>query len=333
MSAKPAPLRDRPIGTRAEPVSLSDQMIQAAWAYYHDGMKQTEIASMLGVSRASVVNYLAEARQRGYVRVSMHPEVFVEHALARELCEAYGLAEVQITPVGVSPQATLIRVAKAAADWLPRLLSPGDSLGVSWGQTVFHVSEAMVRTHLPDLSVVQLVGSQVTPLGFAAETCSANLARGFQAECINLHAPLVLSSADLARQLSKEPVIAQQLRAVASCNKTIFAAGSCSESSHVVASGVVDAGQLRDYVARGATAVICGRFIDASGAPIPGEIDARMIGVTLEQMRGKAMGLLVASGPDRAAPAHAAILGGFATHLATCMDTARALLRLRNATT
>lgn len=303
-----------------------DLIALAAWGYYHDGLKQSEIAAMLQVSRASVVNYLAEARARGYVRVTMHPDVFHEHQLGTELAAATGLARVLVVPDGADAHSSLRRVAKATADWLPGLLGAGDRLGVSWGQTVFEVAEAASRTPKPGLTVVQLVGSLATPLGFAAEICSANLARQFQAECINLHAPLLLSSVALAQQLVQEPAIARQLRAVGQCNKTLFAAGSCAEDSHVVASGVVDRAQLRQYLKRGATAVICGRFIDADGVAIPGEMDARMVGVTLPQMTGKEMGLLVASGPDRAEPALAAIRGGYATHLATCARTARDML-------
>lgn len=306
--------------------ALSDLITRAAWAYYHDGVKQSDIAAMLKVSRASVVNYLAEARARGYVRVTMHPDVFLEHHLGTEIAEAFGLAQVMVVPEGASARSSLLRVAKAAADWLPALLSPGDRLGVSWGQTIFEVAQAASPAPVPDLTVVQLVGSPATPMGFAAETCSANIAQQLRARCINLHALLVLSSQALARQLAQEPVIAQQLEAIRSCNKTIFAAGSCAEDSHVVASGTVDRALLQRYLDQGAAAVICGRFIDAEGQPIPGEMDSRMLGVDLADMRGKETALLVASGPDRAAPACAAIQGGYATHLVTCAATARDLM-------
>ena len=136
-----------------------------------------------------------------------------------------------------------------------------------------------------------------------------------------------MSTSALAAQLAEEPVIAAQLKAVRTCNKTLFAAGSCTEGSHVVASGIVNRDQLKDYLKRGAAAVICGRFIDAEGHAIASDMDDRMIGASLEAMKNKEMGLLVASGPDRAGPAVAAIKGGYATHLATCASTAREMLQ------
>ena len=105
-----------PQADATQPLELSTQ---AAWAYYHDGMKQSDIATLLKVSRASVVNYLAEARARGYVRVTMHPDVFVEHQLGTELADAYGLQHALVVPDGASAQSSLQRVSKAAADWYP----------------------------------------------------------------------------------------------------------------------------------------------------------------------------------------------------------------------
>ncbi|WP_102108408.1 sugar-binding transcriptional regulator [Oceaniglobus roseus] len=303
------------------------QIAEAAWLYYHEDVNQGEIARRLNVSRATVVNWLAEARAKNLVRVSLRPEAFRERELAQDLAARFGLAAALVVPAGPNGEAAaLARVARVCADWLPELMQPGDRLGVSWGETVFLVSEAAERRVLPDLTVVQMVGSRATPLGFAAETCSANLARRFGATCINLHAPLVLSDADLAARLRAEPVIAEQLAAIAACNKTLFAAGSCTLDSHIVRIGVVSPEGLADYVARGAEAVICGRFIDAGGRPIPGEMDARMIGVELHTMPGKDHGILVSSGAAKVAPIRAALRGGFATHLVTCSETAQGLL-------
>jgi DNA-binding transcriptional regulator LsrR (DeoR family) len=58
------------------------------------------------------------------------------------------------------------------------------------------------------------------------------------------------------------------------------------------------------------------------------EVEDRMIGVTLDQMRGKDMALLVAAGPGRAGPAQAAIKGGFVTHLVTSAGVAQDLLEM-----
>lgn len=306
----------------------SDDLItEAAWLYYHDDLNQNEIAERMGLSRASVVNYLAEARARGWVKRYLDSDVFRGHHLAEALCDAYGLKDALIVPDGPD-DATRVggRVVQAAADWLPRLLAPGDQLGVSWGETVFRLAQAVPQQAIEDMTVVQLLGSRPATVGFTAETCTIQLAQRLGAHCINLHVPLLLSDKALCEMLRNEPVVAQQLQSVASCNKTVLACGTCADDAHIVRTGILSARDIAQCRQMGAVGVICGRLIDADGNPVQASVEERMIGVSLDQMRGKEMSLLIADGAGRAAPARAAILGGYATHLATSVSIARALL-------
>lgn len=307
----------------------ADLVIEAAWRYFHEGENQNEIADALGLSRGTVVNYLAEARAKQFVRVSLQPDVFREVQLARQVRDTFGLADAYVVPrhSEMTDREALKRVAQAAGDWLPGVLEPGDVLGVSWGETVYEVSLAVPNTRR-DVTVVQLVGSYPSPLGFAAETCSSNIAQRLEAHCINLNVPLLVSSAELADLLRAEPAIAAQLAAAKNCNKTLFAAGTCTVDSHVVKLGVVSPDQLESLCQQGAEAVIGGQFIDAEGRPIPMDVHRRMLSVELDQMKDKDMGILVSVGVDRAKSMVAAIRGRFVTHLITCSQTARALLDL-----
>lgn len=312
-------------------ISGESIVIEAAWMYYNDGLNQNEIATRLQVSRATVVSYLQEARERGYIRISLAPEVFTSHQLAQELRERFNLQAAYVVPGGVGDDDhSLMRVARGAAEWLPTLLKPGDRLGVAWGQTVYAVAEAIAKTRIPDVTVSQLVGSMATPYGFTAEVCSARVAQNLGAKCINLHAPAVLSDPDLAARLREEPLIRAQLEGLNLCNKAIFAAGSCGADSHVVSSGVASKEDLDWYVGQGATAVLCGRFINAQGVPIPGALDERMIGAATNKLLGLEIGLLVSDGAEKVVPMLSAIAGGYVTHLVTSDASARKMLETKD---
>ncbi|MGQ7848305.1 sugar-binding transcriptional regulator [Granulosicoccus sp. 3-233] len=304
-----------------------DAIVEAAWCYYHEGLNQSAIATKLGVSRASVVNYLAESRRRDFVRVTLDSNVFLYNQLAAELRHAFDLTQALVIPADeASSQRSFERVVRAASDWLPQLLDSGDMLGVAWGETIYRLSEIAPRLTLEELVIVQLVGSRPSALGFAAENCSATLAQRFGAQCINLHVPLLLSNSALCRQLIAEPVVAEQLQRVADCSKVIFAAGTCFDDSHIVRTGIISPKEIAGYRRKGAVGVICGRLIDIDGNAMAIPSEDRMIGVTLEQMREKELGLLVCAEPERASAARAAIAGGYVTHFACCSTTARLLL-------
>lgn len=308
-------------------VSGDNAVIEAAWMYYHENLNQNEIAERLHVSRATVVNYLQEARELGMIRLTMRPEVFTTHELAVDLRKKFDLKSAYIVPDTPSDNgADIERVAKGAAEWLPELLEQGDRLGVAWGQTIYALAEALEPISIDNLHVSQLVGSMTTPYGFTAEICSTRLSQKLGANCINLHVPAIVSDPDLAQRLRQEPIIRDQLAALSNCNKALFAIGTCTQESHVVVSGVASKELLESYVARGAIGVLCGQFIDAAGKPIDGPLSERLMSVSLSKLVGLDMGLLVSVGKDRVDGMIAACLGGYATHIVTDAATASAML-------
>ncbi|MBY5934904.1 sugar-binding transcriptional regulator [Tateyamaria omphalii] len=325
-----APLGKPRATQEATRLALRDDapFVEAAWLYYHEGLNQNDIAERMRISRASVVNYLNEARSRGWVRVHLDSDVFRGHRLAETLREAFGLAEALVVPDDPIDPTGASRVTRAAADWLPRLLEPGDRLGVSWGATVYQMAQQVPQLPVSDLTVIQLLGSRPAALGFAAEACTAMLAQKLGGQCINLHVPLILSDKTLRDALCNEPVVQRQLDALATCNKTVLACGTCDAEAHVVRTGILSAEEMALHRENGAQGVICARLIDAAGDPVVTEVEERMIGVSLDQMKGKEMSLLIAAGPGRARSARAALVGGYVTHLATSTRVAEQLLEM-----
>lgn len=308
-------------------VSGENAVIEVAWLYYHDGLNQKDIAEALGISRATVVNYLQEARERDLIRITLAAPAFTTHRLAVDLCRRFGLTAAYVVPdEGADTEALFTRVVQGAAGWLPDLLAPGDMLGVAWGRTVFDIAEACDPIRTQDTTVLQLVGSMATPYGFTAEACSTRLAQRLGARCLNLHAPAILSSADLAAALRAEPILRTQLAEIEKVTKLLFSVGTVLPDSHIMSSGLATPADLDHYVRHGAQGVICGRFVDAQGRGIPGPMEDRMIGIPLERLVGLPMGILVTPGHDKVAATLAAIRGGYVTHLVTGLTVAEALL-------
>ena len=321
----------RPIGDTAGRGSRQDDyIIEAAWLYFHDGLNQGDIAKRLDISRASVVNYLAEARRRDYVRITLDSDVFRTNQLASDLKQKFGIEDALVVPADtVSENRSFERVIRAASDWLPQFLDPGDHLGVAWGETIYRLAEVAPKLALRDLTILQLLGSKSAEIGFAAENCAVSLAQRFGAQCANLHAPLLLSTTELCESLKGEPMIAQQLRMIADCRKVIFAAGTTDADSHIAMTGLLNQDELSEMRARGASGVICGRIIDHNGTPMPAPNEDRMIGVSLDQMRAKEMAMLVSAGLDRVSAVRAGMRRGYVTPLVTCSASTAQFMRDR----
>lgn len=310
----------------------ADPVLRAAWAYFMEDMSQAQIAERLGVSRASVGNYLRQARESGMVRVSVDPGVTARSALAYELTRRFGLEATYLVPgtTETNGAEALPLVAQAAGLWLDDLVPDAALVGVAWGETVHALASDLPRRARPDLTIVQLVGSMASPSGFNAEACTSLIAERLGARCINLYAPAIVSSPDVAKTLLSEPVISRQIERLGTCDAAIFAIGLARSDSHVVSSGVATEEELHHYRERNAAGVIAGRFIDGNGKAIPGPLDGRVIGVPLPVLRSIDRRIVVSAGAERAVALHAALRGGFATHLVTDIASARVLACLKD---
>jgi DNA-binding transcriptional regulator LsrR (DeoR family) len=305
-----------------------DPVIWAAWLYYEEGMTQEEIARQLGVSRGSVVNLLQESRDSGIVTISVASHHLRSVSLARQISERFGLAECLVIPDDGGRTPEHERVGRAAARLLVDRLQPDDVLGVSWGRTVLALSQAVPARALPSVSVVQITGSAIGTYGFSAELCASNIANRIGARCVYLHAPGIVSHRDVKRMLMREPALIEQFRILRSCNKIIFGVGSVAASSTAFDTGFLTAAEGAPYLAQGAVAVLAGRFLDAEGRPLAGELDGRMIGMTVPEIARIPEKICIAGGPDKAAPIRALLVGGYVTTLVTDEATARLMLAL-----
>lgn len=299
---------------------------EVAWLYYIKNLTQGEIAKAMNLSRPTVISYLRLARERQIVCVKISGDHFRLNAAADALKDRFGLQSVQVVPdEGLQGEDLTRAVCEAAAQFLPDFVEPGDELGVSWGQTVWFVSESVPWWPVANLTVRQLIGSMANPLLPTSESCSTEIARRLSAACVNFNAPAVCSTPDLAEMLRAEPIIAEQIANLDRCNKAIYSLSPCTPDTHVVQFQIATVADVADYVARGAVGIIAGRFIDRDGAPVLGALDARLIGADHATLR-RMTGMLVVSGLEKAEPTRAALRGGYANHLIVDLPLAEALL-------
>lgn len=66
-----------------------DIVLHATWLYYQEGLSQTDVAKLLGISRASVVKYLQVAREKGLVQIYLDLNIFSSIKYSIKIKEFY----------------------------------------------------------------------------------------------------------------------------------------------------------------------------------------------------------------------------------------------------
>lgn len=334
MTAKPSPSQKNAsarssAGDASESIPLrfgEDPYVWACWLYYEDGMTQGDIAETMGISRATVNNYLAEARARGIVNISIEPSRLSSLTIAQEIKRHFGLHDCLVVPSDDDARPLIDRLGVAGAQALQKLLKSGDTLAVAWGRTVMAVGKQLSIRKLQDMTVVQATGGTSATFPYTPELCAAVFADAMDAKLINVTAPAIVSSAEVRNILLREPLIESQFAALSQANKVIFGISSVRANSTIHTSRFFELVSLQQYLVRDATGVVAGRFVDGRGRAVSGPLDDRMIGISHDMLKTIDMRIAVAGGFDKVPAILAALRGGYANVLITDAATGRGIL-------
>ncbi|WP_162906634.1 sugar-binding transcriptional regulator [Algihabitans albus] len=310
-----------------------DALAWAAWLYYGEALTQNEVAGALGVSRASVANYLAEARRRGLVTISLSPNLLGKVQQGQALAERFGLIGACVTPPEPEcgdPEAQAVRlrrrIGRAAAQMLSPWLVDDRTIGVAWGRTMLEVAQALPQMTLSHTKIVQVSGSSLGDDASSPEACTALFAGRLGARCQNFHAPAVVTNKEICDALLAEPGLRRHFERLRAADLTVFGVGELGPETVWSDTDFLPASVVDSYLAAGSLAILIGRFLDADGREVDGPLSGRQIGMTLEELPAIPIRVCAAGGAAKIKAIRAVLAGGYATHLVTDADTAARLL-------
>ncbi|PRD44809.1 dihydroxyacetone kinase subunit DhaK [Phyllobacterium phragmitis] len=303
-----------------------DPYVWACWLYYEEGRTQGEIAGIMGISRATVNSYLADARDRGIVKISLEPARLSSLSIAQELKRHFGLTDCLVVPSDDGSRALIDRLGSAGGQALAKLLKSGDTLAVAWGRTTLSIAENLSVSNLQDVTVVQATGGTRATFAYTPELCASTVATAIGARLVNITAPAIVSSVGVRSAILQEPLLEEQFAVLARANKALFGVSSLRPNSTIHTSGFFESVSIQDYLAKNAVGVVAGRFIDPHGHPVAGPLDERTIGISLDMLKNIATRIAVAGGFDKVPAILAALRGGYVNILVTDAATGRGIL-------
>lgn len=305
-------------------------LYKVAMSYYGDDLTQDQIARRFGLSRIKVSRLLQQARRQRIVQISIVPPQDDKPELERALEARYGLDEVVIVASsGLGPPALQRDLGAGAAEYLARSLQGGEVVGLSWGSTLHALVDALPAQTWPDMRIVQIIGG----LGRSeAETHGADLTRrmaeAFAARPLMLSAPGIVSSPLVRDALLADPQIAETLALAARADIALVGIGAPGAGATLgQLAAILAQAEVEQLKALGAVGDIALRFFDQHGVPIHHEVNNRIIGLDLAQIRRIARVIGVAGGDDKFGVIRAAARGRLISVLITDARTAARLMQ------
>ncbi|MCD6290667.1 MAG: sugar-binding transcriptional regulator [Anaerolineae bacterium] len=300
--------------------------------YYEQFLTQQQIADRLHLSRPKVSRLLKQARDEGIVQITVRSPSGIYPDLEYQLEQRFGLQEVVITetPDPASQEITTREVGIAAAEYLQRTLRDGDAIGVTWGTTLHAMVAALHPLTLKGAHIVQLLGGLGPPESevHATDLCR-RLAHLLDATLTLLPAPGIVDSLQAKEAILSDSHIQRAFEMMDRVNVAFVGVGAPTPTSVVMRDGsILTREELDELHRRGAVGDIALRFIDAEGNPVRSDLDDRVIGITLDELKRISRVVGVTGGPEKIAVIRAALIGGYLDVLVTDHMTARRLLGL-----
>lgn len=301
--------------------------INVARLYYRSEYSQQRIAEELGISRPSVSRLLQYAKDKGYVKIQIMDPVEDMSNMEQMLVERYHLHEVRIASSTLNDEDEIKKyIGIKAAEYLDSIVQDGDIIGVGWGTTLYNMSCSLIPKELKGAQIVQLEGG-VTHSKWRnyAKDILDNFSNNFTTIAQYLPLPVVFGSREVKEMVDQDRHIKRVLEIGNHANIAVFSVGTVRPNALFFRLGYTDADE-KSKIQKTAVGDICSRFFDADGRICNKELDARTVGITLDELRNKEHSILVSGGEAKIPAIKAALKGRYANVLVTDQFTAKQLL-------
>lgn len=310
-----------------------DLLAMVASLYYKFHLGQAEIARRLGVSTSKISRLLKEAWERGIIEVNIKTPIPHDFEMEMQLVARFQLSDALVLEAkpDADDASLLAGVGQLAAVYLQRIipnLPEGSTIGVAWGTGV-HATVSALPNHLAQgIDVVQLMGG-VGALVIDGPDLARMVAAKLGGRHYDLHAPVLVERPEVRDLFLSEPTVREAIRRARSVQLAITGIGSVDErDSSFLRAGLITRNDLALLREQGVVGETAGRFFDAMGRTEGIEINRRVIGVELEDLRRIPKVIAVARGLTKAPAILAVLRSRYCTVLATDNITARAVLAL-----
>lgn len=319
-------------------------VLKVAYLYYIENKPQNEIAGMLGISITTVSRLLTKAKEDKIVEFVIRDPYIECIRLEEKLRSRFHLKDIIIAPAVTSEDGidsvmaeenAKKLVAMEGARYLQRVIKENDTLGITWGSTVYHMINYLNPSQKVKARFVTLHGSiACCENELDVRTLVSRMAKAFFGENYYLLTDALMSSREAAQIMKEEKNNQRVFEMFDQINISVSGIGSFYpiERSVLASPEFLSQEDLDALKSKGVTGDIALRFFDHDGNECPTSLSDRMIAISMEQFKKIDCKISLVSGISKATTVLSALKGGLIDVLILDYRLAQEILRLSEAT-
>lgn len=305
-------------------------IVKCAKMYYEENMKQEDIGLKLRISKATVSRLLNQAKVLNIVRITVqNPYSKDSIELEKQLEDKLMLKEVIVADANSDDEEEIKNaIAREAAKYLQRVLKQDSLIGVSSGTTLAAIPKFIQDNRNNRFIFVPLVGGNgQIRAELQSNTVAFNFARAFKSDYRILHSPAMVEKLESKSVFTEDPGIKSILSMTKKLDVALIGIGtSTSQSTVNYVAEFIKPEEIKRMNEEGAIADVCNYFIDANGSGENFEVNKRIIGIDLEDLKNTPLTIGIAGGISKVDAIKCVLNAKLADVLITDINTAKEIL-------
>lgn len=259
----------------------------------------------------------------------------IHTSLESELEDRFGIEEFVIIDARNSGDKPLERtLGEAAADYLMNVMADNTSVAITWSKVLLEMTDAISRSvnasyrKFKNIKIIQSMGALGEKrFDFHSLEIAQRLARTFDARTYLLLAPTLAANPKAAKEFMREDMVVETLDEFRRASMFLTGVGSMNGESSLLRAGSVSPALEAELISKGAVGDINAVFFDANGGHVQTELDCRLIGPTVTDLRSTERLVAIAGGETKYDAIRGVANGRLAKVIITDFDTGTRLVR------
>lgn len=306
-------------------------LVRIAEMYYKEDKNQSEISKELKIHRSTISRLLKRSRQEGIVQITINYDLVGSYANEKQLAEKFGMDKVIIVPIAsnLDKDQRNHLLAKALNEYLDDMVKDNMIIGFSWGQTMAAVADSLKEKETEGIVCVPMIGGPSGRLisDYHVNTITYEAAKRLKAKALLIDSPAIPETSDLKDALMKNEFNQELLEKWKHLDMAILGIGSPCLSTNETWSQFYGGDVLKSIDEKQVVGDVVSRFYTEDGSHVVNELDDRIIGISIDDLKRVAIRIGVAESIEKAEAIIGAMRGGYINVLVTTEETAGEIMK------
>lgn len=302
-------------------------LVDLAQDYYLNHLNLGDISKKYNISRYKISKYLNEAVDKKIVTISISSPFSRSSDLESRLKHVFPNANFYVLKNTEDIAHENDRFYSFAAKYLQDLIDGKKIIGLTWGDTIYHVIDSFQTSAKDNMVFTQFIGENGKHNSLAGTMRMVQkVATRYNGKYLTIDAPLYIINKEVRRLLALEPAI-QPTLATAQQLDLIFTSVGTLDSINSIGSWDSSKNILFPKVnPNSIAALVYGRPIDKDGKPLVKEEDDKVFGISFKQALSVPTRVAIVNDKFKSSALNAALQGNYFTDIILNEPTANKVL-------